>query len=381
MRFTVLPTIRIVSHNKFKDDPKSLARVTVYAPNSQIDGMNSFIGIELRGASSQKNPKTSYGFTFLEDKNIDNKISKSLFGWRENEDWILDAVYNDQAKFRNKLSFEIWEAMNPTEHISIKSKFVELYLNNNYLGLYCFNEQINAEHLDLQNSELCIYKAVAWDKSTIFKSLSTNQPPRYTDLWDGFQQKYSYRSERVEWQPLYDLRDWAVNDSDQQFIENANTFVDLENIIDYYIFINLIGAFDNHGKNMFWVRPNAETPFSIIPWDLDSSWGRDWDSKPLLPLRIVSTDNALFNRLLTLNPNNFKTRLKTRWNNLRMTLATTTNINRLLNNQFEQLMKTDVIEMENIRWGQGLDLYSERTFIQNWLGEQFDLLDTYFNTL
>lgn len=381
LRFTILPTVRIVSHNKFKDDPKLLARMTIYAPNNQIDVINSFIGIELRGSSSQKNPKKSYGFTFLKDKNITNKVSKGLFGWKENEDWILDAVYNDQAKFRNKFSFEIWKAMNPAKHISIKSKFVELYLNNDYLGLYCLNEKINVEQLNSQNSKHYLYKTITWNNGTLFNSLPTKPPSVYSDLWDGFQQKSSSLSQQVEWQPLYDLRDWAVNSSDQDFINNTSTFVDLENIIDYLIFINLIGAFDNHGKNIFWVNSNTKTPFSIIPWDLDSSWGRDWDGDRILPLRIVSDDNALFKRLLTLNPDDFKTKLKTRWNDLRATLATTTNLNLLLNNQFEQLMRTDVISLENARWGQGLDLYNEHAFIQNWLGEQLDLLDEYFDNM
>jgi hypothetical protein len=381
LRFTTLPILRIVSHNEFKDDPKSLAQITIYAPKYNMDVMSSFVGMELRGASSQVNPKKSYGFTFLRDKNINNKTSKAVFDWAENEDWILDAVYNDQTKFRNKLSFEIWEAMNPSKNASIQSEFVEVYMNNDYLGLYCLNEQMNAEQLGLENSEAVIYKTISWGANTIFESLSSGQPPGYTNLWQGFQQKYPSPSYEIKWDPLYDLRDWAVNDSDQEFIDNASTQVDLENIIDYYIFINLIGAFDNHGKNMFWISPSIGEPFSIIPWDLDASWGRDWDSSPLLPLRITSDDNKLFERLLVLSPDNFTTRLKNRWSNLRTTLATINNINSLLDHQFEQLMKTDVIELENTRWGQGIDLYSERTFIHNWLVEQVGLLDAYFNDL
>lgn len=381
LRFTTLPIARIVSHNEFKDDPKSLAHITIYAPKYNMDVMSSFIGIELRGGSSQKNPKKSYGFTFLEDKNINSRISKTVFDWKENKDWILDAVYNDHTKFRNKLSFEIWEAMNPAKHASIRSEFVELYLNNDYIGLYCINEQMNAEQLDLQDSEAVIYKTIAWDDNTVFKSLPSSQAPGYTHLWEGFLQKYPSPSEQAKWQPLYDLRDWAVNSNDQEFIDNASTHVDLENIIDYYIFINLVGAFDNHGKNMFWMSPNTETPFSIIPWDLDASWGRDWDSQPLLPIRVISDDNKLFERLLALSPDNFTTRLKTRWNNLRTNFATINNMNLHLNNQFEQLMRTDVIELENARWGQGIDMYSERAFIQNWLVDQFNIVDAHFNDL
>jgi len=381
LHFTILPTVRVISHNKILNDPQLLARLTINSPISDIPKMTSFVAIDLRGTSSQLNPKKSYGFTFLEGMDIKNKASKSVFDWKENEDWILDAVYNDQAKFRNQLSFEIWEAMNPAEHISIKSQFVELYLNNSYQGLYCLNEQINPEQLGLLNSDGVLYKTITWNSSTRLESLSANQPPAYTELWEGWEQKYPHPSSQIKWHPLYDLRNWVANENDQQFIDNVSTYIDLENVIDYYLFINLIGAFDNHGKNMFWVSFNVDAPFSIIPWDIDASWGRDWDKEPLFPIRIETNDNELFDRLLTLNPNNFKGQLQDKWNMLRANAWSNNSIKMLVDEKFELLMKTDVIQLENARWGTNLDLYQERIYIHNWMIEQFNFLDNYVNNL
>jgi hypothetical protein len=380
LRFTTLPIVRIVSRSNILNDPKLIARLTINPPINNADVVTSFVGIDYRGASSIVNPKKSYGFTFLEGMDIDDTVSEGLFGWKENEDWILDAVYNDEAKFRNKISFEIWEAMNPTEHVSIQSKFVELYFNNSYQGLYCLNEQMNPEQLDLLDSDGVLYKTVNWESGTIFKSLSS-QPPGYTDLWQGWEQKYPHPSYEIDWEPLYDLRDWAINDSDQEFIDNLSNHIDLENIIDYYLFINLIGAFDNHGKNMFWVSPSEDAPFFIVPWDLDASWGRDWDTEPLFPVRIKINDNKLFERLLALNPDNFKGQLQNKWNSLRANAWSSNNIKMLLDENFEELMKTNVIELDNARWGKAADLYQERIYIHNWMVDQFNLLDTYFNDL
>lgn len=382
LRFTTLPIVRIVCRSNILNDPKLIARLTLNLPMTDTPAISSFVGIDYRGASSILNPKKSYGFTFLDGMDTDNKVSKGLFGWKENEDWILDAVYNDVAKFRNKLSFEIWKAMNPAEHVSIQSKFVELYLNNSFQGLYCLNEQMNPEKLDLLDSDAILYKTVEWDPSTIFESLSVSQPPAYTDLWEGWELKYpKSSSSTVKWDPLYDLRYWVINDSDQEFIDNVATHVDLDNIIEYYLFINLIGAFDNHGKNMFWLKPSANVPFSIVPWDLDTSWGRGVDRAPLLPVQVVISYNKFFDRLLELSPDNFKHKLQDKWNNLRANAWTNDNIKTLVDEKFEELMRTDAIELDNARWGETVDLDQEHIYIDNWMTDQLILLDAYFNDL
>lgn len=381
LSFTTFPSVRIISRNKVNREIKILAHMTIHSPSNNTTPINSFINIEYRGNSSLLNPKKSYGFTFLKDMNIKNEASVGLFGWKENHNWILDAVYNDQAKFRNKLSFEIWKSMNPTQHVSIQSKFVEVYFNSSYLGLFCLNEHINAEQLDLLNSDGLLYKTVEWSSGTTFDYFSAKQIPEYTDLWDGWEQQYPVPTEKIKWKDVYKLKNWAINESDETFLSELENHIDLENIIDYYLFINLVGAFDNHGKNMFWVKNNADAPFYIIPWDLDSSWGRDWDADPLLPVRVKSEDNKLFKRLLTLDPNNFKDQLRIKWNNLRSSSWSENNIKDLLDNYFEQLVKNKVTELENIRWNTTVDLAQEQVYIHSWLNDQLALLDSYFNNL
>ncbi len=381
LRFTTLPILRIVTRSKIMNEPKSLARLTVNAPNGNSATTTSLIGIELRGASSQFNPKKSYGFSFLQSRNLDNRVSKSLLGCKKNESWILDATYNDRAKFRNKLSFELWRDMDPIEHISIKSQFVELYINNDYQGLYCLNEQINAEQLGLLNSNGVLYKSVDWRSGTTFQHLASKDPPKYTDFWDGWVQKHPKPTNKIKWQPLYDLRNWVINQTDEEFVQNTADYIDLENIIDYCLFINLIGANDNHGKNMIWVSPRDNSPFFIVPWDLDTSWGRDWDGSSASPDIVRIYNNKLFKQLLVLNPQNFRQRLKIKWNNLRQNNWSNANIQALLNDNVKALTQIDIIQQENIRWDRNINLQQEQIYMQDWLVNQLNLLDTYFNEM
>lgn len=381
LSFTKFSTLRIITRNEIRDNPKLLARLSLNYSTDSVASINSFIEIDHRGSSAQKNPKKSFGFSFLQNMNLGENESKSIFGWKKNEDWILDAIYTDQAKFRNKVSFEIWEEMHPAKHNSIQSEFVEVFLNNNYEGLYSLNEQMNPEKLDLSGSNAVLYKTTAWSEATYFRSLSPSAPPSYSDFWDDWEQKYPYAVDQIEWGPLYDLRDWVINDNDLQFIANASTHIDLENIIDYYLFIQLVGAHDNHGKNIFWLKPDDSTPFSIIPWDLDASWGRDFDASPLPFILANIDDSNFFKRLLLLNPDNFKNRLQTKWNYLRSSSWSNQNIQARLDKHFDRLIQSDVIQLENTRWGTGIDLEQERIFMYNWLANQCLILDFYFNNL
>jgi len=381
LSFTTFPTVRIITRNQIKDNPKLLARLNMNYPADSMEPINTFVEIDYRGSSSQKNPKKSYGFSFLKERNIGDNLSKEIFNWKKNEDWILDAVYNDYSKFRNKVSFEIWEDMNPEKHNSIQSEFVEVFLNNSYEGLYCLNEQMNPEKLDLASSDGFLYKTTTWSDATCLVALASSSPPSYTDFWDDWEQKHPYSNDQINWQPLYDLRNLVSNYSDQQFIDEVSTYLDIENLIDYYLFIHLVGAHDNHGKNMFWVKPTATAPFSIIPWDIDAAWGRDWDGQPLSPTIIDIQENHLFKRLLRLNPDNFKLRLKIKWQTLRANSWSDPAIKARLDQYFDLLLKSDVTQLENARWGTMVDLEQERLYIHNWLTSQYNMLDLHFNNL
>lgn len=379
LRFTNLPIVRIVTPNVIIDEPKKLARLTINSPTDASYPITSFVGIEIRGGSSQSNPKKSYGFAFLNNMSLGNKVSKSLFDWDKNEDWILDAMYNDPSRLRNKVSFEIWQAMNPLKHHGIQSKFVELYLNNDYQGIYCLNEKINAEKLGLNHPEAVLYKTTAWgDGTTTFEQLNSNMP-HHSNSWDGWEQKYPIPKNRIHWAPLHQLRDFIINENDHNFSTQINTFIDLDLFIDYYIFLNLTSAFDNTGKNIIWVRQNATAPFFITPWDLDGSLGQFWDGSPTNTTTILS--NHLFDRLLQTNSNNFKQRLKNRWFLLRGNVFSSSHLNSIYDNNFAEIGTSDILFWENLKWNSHIDIAQQQYYIINWTQDRLLFLDDYFTNL
>ena len=112
-------------------------------PGSRTVAYSSYAGIEIRGRTSAQLDKKSYGLELWANM-YERDHSAPLLGMRYGEDWILDAMYIDKLRMRNKLSFELWEKMwskkseTPWQTINpgIQGKFVELFINQRYMGLY-----------------------------------------------------------------------------------------------------------------------------------------------------------------------------------------------------------------------------------------------------
>ena len=98
---STLPIVVINTNgNIIVDEPKVMADMKIMhkgdgQENLQTDVPNIYdgkIGIEFRGSSSQSFPKKPFGFETWDNKGED--IDVSLFGWPEEEDWVLYASYN-----------------------------------------------------------------------------------------------------------------------------------------------------------------------------------------------------------------------------------------------------------------------------------------------
>lgn len=128
------------------DEPKISATLEIAwkengEDNSTSDPREHFkgnIGIEVRGSSSQMFPKKSYGFELKDEAGED--MDFPLLGLPEEEDWILYAPYSDKSLLRNVLIFTLAEQMGDT--YASRCRFVELFLNDQYEGVYVLMEKI-----------------------------------------------------------------------------------------------------------------------------------------------------------------------------------------------------------------------------------------------
>lgn len=144
-----LPLIVIDTQGQaIPDEPKITARMGIIdngtgAFNSVSDSYNDydgFIGVELRGSSSQMFPKKSYG---IETRDSDGEdLNVELLGFPEEEDWVLHGPYSDKSLMRNRLIFHMAAQ---TGRYASRTRFVELILNGDYRGVYVFMEKLKRD--------------------------------------------------------------------------------------------------------------------------------------------------------------------------------------------------------------------------------------------
>ena len=99
-----------------------------------------YLGIEVRGASSQSFPKKSYGFELWDEEGED--VEAPLLGLPKEDDWIFYAPYTDKTFLRDALTYKLG---NDQGNYTSRTVFGELYLNDDYQGVYCLEEKIKRD--------------------------------------------------------------------------------------------------------------------------------------------------------------------------------------------------------------------------------------------
>ena len=153
-----LPLVVInTSGQSIPDDPKIEAQMGIIwngqgnmnAVTDDFNDYNGVIGIEVRGSTSQMFPKKSYGLELHDAAGED--VSASILGMPEEEDWILYAPYSDKTLIRNVLTMTLDASLG---HYSPRCRFVELFLNNQYQGVYVMMEKIKRDKNRVDLSKL-----------------------------------------------------------------------------------------------------------------------------------------------------------------------------------------------------------------------------------
>lgn len=387
--FTQLPVINIVCATEIPDEPRVYAQFVMQESNGRK--ISSNIGIELRGALSQLiYPKKSYRIEFWSDTIGNNTKDYALLEMRSDDDWNLQAMYNEPFRFRNKTSFELWRKIHIPTYIAsepnaingVRMEYAEIFVNGNYMGVFGVGERIDRKQLKLKkynNGEIRgeLYKGNHYEGGPVFEGPI---PPVLNgeEFWNNFE--YEYPDEIPSyWNNLYNLISFVVNEPDNYFYENYQSQFDLNSLVDYFIFLNLTHAIDNTGKNTYLARYDKNTPYFYAPWDLDGVFGNSWDGT----VHDV-VDNILFNNLFDRvwrdwSENGFRHKLNERWNALRTNVIIHDDIMNMFRGHFEYLKQNAVYEREAISWPEYVYDESLLYYMSDWLSRRIAFLDFKFN--
>jgi len=390
--FSELPLFNALSYQTINTNSDDLVPGKVEISDAEGFKYSSFIGIKVRGKTSRSYPKKSYQIRLWTDSASYETKDESFFKMRDDDKWLLLAMWNEQTRLNNVFCHDLWLRMHqlyyadlePKANSTIRLKYVELFLNDSYQGVYAFTEGMDRKQLKLKKNKDGIkrgelYKGISWGKGLVVFNMK-NVPPYDNNslFWDGFEMKYP-SDLPTDWSLFNDFAYFVSNSTNDDFdIEIFDRFHKM-NAIDYYIFLNFINAADNTGKNTFIAKYKEGGPYFYIPWDLDGTIGYNWKGEQD-PGDIHNIKwNHLYERIMNRNVDNFNIDMAERWNQLKKSILNPITMKTRIDSIANFLINTGAYEREEIAWSDYKFNIEEIDYIKNWMDERIDFLDKYFN--
>lgn len=380
--FTDLPLVRITTEQPIVDEPKVPGRFSLWSPHQVIDQYS--IGIEYRGHYAQTLPKKPYRIEFREDSDYTVKKDVALLGLRSDDDWNLQAMANEPLRLRSVIGQELWMAIHQPYYASLEPQamsgvrhvYVEASINGAYGGLYALGERVDRKQLKAKKTTVqyrgLVYKGVAWSGVTTFEE----PPPPYVAgelQWAGF--KAIYPDDDPDWETLSGFAQFVVDASEDDFHTEVDLRFHRGNAVDYYIFMNVLKAADNTGKNLFIARYKENEPFFYVPWDLDGTLGINWDGTPDDGSQWVLS-NGLYDRWLDgVAGNSFRWTVCDRYWQLRQGLLSTSAIMQRFQERHDALAASGVYEREEMAWADYHHDPAQLDYMEQWLDARLMAMD------
>ena len=248
-------------------------------PDTHYPFIRSDGTIHIRGNGSRFYEKKNFRLTLTEKSTGGEVIENQtpLLGLRQDGDWLLYAAYNDQEKIRDVFSSNLWTASCGDDNSfglqnGLEYRYVELFWNDRYCGLYALGYPIDAKQMGVQpdvtgHYDEFVFKQKHWGPKAEgydpdYDGLILQHEAYQTDINNGIALTKMYFA-------------MLENGADNGLWSN-----DADNAVDIWLYIKLIQGVDTvntEGKmrNMFLTVKKSESgrKFLYTPWDMDISWG------------------------------------------------------------------------------------------------------------
>lgn len=331
--------------------------------------------IKWRGESAMAMDKKSYKVVTYNDKYTkEDKVYIPNFN--VSSKYILDSVYKDFAKVRNRMALELWgDISSDYNNIKLHSEFVELFINDEYVGLYSLTEPVNKSRLGLTNNGVVI-KTVSWDvipdKKDINKEMKVSS-------YMGYEIKYPDDSDghKNVWYDFlgkaYDFYGNKVNINSIENLYNKENYLDM---VVYNAFINNMDS--NLKKNLYLYKSDInQSNYNIYPWDTEYSFGLEFRYKAESETASAE-DLSDYNKVLTsffVEDDEYNKAIIERYKELRQSILTEEYFNKKLDTYRREIPK-EAEERDSEKWYK-YNLDEELENIKIWIHNRLEYFDNY----
>ncbi|MBQ2946749.1 MAG: CotH kinase family protein [Bacilli bacterium] len=380
IQLTNLPLINILSEDEItSNDTKTQFNYFNNTNTKKTINLNSLINI--RGSTSKWFDKKSYKINFTNKSYTDEK-DINIENFYNGDSLILDAVYRDPSKIRNVLCIELWNNIsNDFSNVNIYSEFVELFINNEYKGLYVLTEPINRTKLNLNktssNDTSVIVKSSVWGKilnireyykigenEYLYYELKyPNDKNMYEKSWNIVLNKLSKYYNNVD---LYDV------------IKNS---FNIENYIDMIIFNAFTNNVDNkiEKNNYFYINSLTDPQLFIQPWDMEYTYGLLFAENMFNNFIKKEDYKIIYTKFYHTNSSEINKLLIERYWELRENILTIDFFDSLLGKYLDELTK-GAASRDSEKWYE-YDIEKEIEEIRSWIYNRIEFFDEYVESI
>lgn len=335
------------------------------------------------------------------------ETDSTLLGLRSCSSWILDAMAIDRICMRNRVGFDTWNEFSKLPYETnfdsrngTVGRFVEVYINGSYKGIYCLTDRINRKLLDLKKVKIA-EEGPDTIRGVLYKQGTEDIIP---------QNEYSFSADSgacvVGWHNAWELAypdDHGCIDAWTPLIEAVNhsgsydyvkSHYYLENLADLTIFTLAFSIVDNWGnKNKYASIRNIRADGNkarivLTPWDLDTSLGGSYNGANYGGNYVewLITDamkNAPDPIGICLGQTEFKDLLVQRWKEGRLGALSVESVSQKLRSYQNQFQTSGAWQRQwsNFKPDEVMlveDLPSEIDQIIQWYRQRFNEMDEYF---
>lgn len=265
--------------------------------------------ISIQGTSSQMYPVKNY--TIQLRANGQEWLYSPKDEWIAESRFTLKANYIDSSSANNISNARFFNDMIKAYHPypsqqtndlcrgAVDGFPIRLYINNEYQGLYTFNIDRYANRVyGFQGREGCVAYEVSANTNSGAGAFIVQDTE--TATWNSIKKEFKYRYHYAGGKDIVcdkdasdgnatvlregsyhkDLRDlvyWVSDSSMEEFKGRLRYHFSVEHLIDYYLFVLLVGLIDNFGKNfviaMFGKDVSLNSIFYPMIYDADSCLG------------------------------------------------------------------------------------------------------------
>lgn len=281
--------------------------------------------LKVQGASSQGYPKKNYTITFNDNVVLDEK-------WGAHKKYVIKADWVDFSHMRNEIGAKLWGKVRKSRINPKRSEFVNenneylvdgngsnlvgdndksmsiglnygavdgypicLYINGTYWGIYSLMIPKDDWMAGMNGDALheAIVAAETHSVPTQFNGL-VEDPNEDGEMYDtnhigvAYSMEYVTDDEDMLWLSA-SLNTMigaimATYNTPEECLETIGQYIDIDSAVDYMIFNCIINNIDGLDKN-FLLDTWDGVKWYFAAYDMDGSFGNNWDGKSYIPIK------------------------------------------------------------------------------------------------